>query len=225
VLKRHAALRTVGCVIDRRRLEMAGYALAAFAVVFLALRLTQHSSTSAGGGGGVAVSAPAGPPGPSPGRGASAPGAAGLLVVAVAGEVRRPGVYRLPAGSRGEAAVARAGGLTPRADLAAVNLAARVQDGQQVVVPRRGAAAAAAGGGGAGGGGAAAAGAAPGAPISLSSATVEQLDGLDGIGPTLAQRIVAYRSAHGGFRSIDELRQVDGIGDKRFLALKKSLQP
>jgi competence protein ComEA len=61
--------------------------------------------------------------------------------------------------------------------------------------------------------------------LSLSSATVEQLDTLDGIGPTLAARIVQYREAHGGFRSIDELRQVDGIGEKRFESLRKGLQP
>jgi competence protein ComEA len=70
-----------------------------------------------------------------------------------------------------------------------------------------------------------AAGSAPAAPVSLSSATVEQLDTLDGIGPTLAARIVQYRDAHGGFRSVDELRQVSGIGDKRFAALRKAVQP
>jgi competence protein ComEA len=92
-------------------------------------------------------------------------------------------------------------------------------------VPRRGAAPAAAAGGAGGGYAAAPSGAAPSQRISLSTATVQQLDSLDGIGPTLAQRIVAYRDAHGGFRSIDELRQVEGIGDKRFQALRKSLAP
>jgi competence protein ComEA len=65
----------------------------------------------------------------------------------------------------------------------------------------------------------------PARPVSLSTATVEQLDTLDGIGPTLAARIVQYRDAHGGFRSVDELRQVSGIGDKRFAALRKAVQP
>jgi competence protein ComEA len=91
-----------------------------------------------------------------------------------------------------------------------------------VVVPRRGAAAAGVGAGGVG----TAAGAGTGAgPVSLSSATVAQLDTLDGIGPTLAARIVQYRDAHGGFKSVDELRQVSGIGDKRFAALRKAVQP
>ena len=145
----------------------------------------------------------------------------------VAGEVARPGVYRVPAGARVNEAVQRAGGLTRRADQAGVNLVARVQDGQQVIVPRRGAAGAAVASAGSGGGGAGAGGGggSSGGPVSLSSATVAQLDGLDGIGPTLAQRIVDYRQAHGGFRSVDQLRDVSGIGDKRFEALRKAVTP
>jgi len=142
--------------------------------------------------------------------------------VQVAGEVARPGVYRVPAGARVNEAVQRAGGLTRRADQAGVNLVARVQDGQQVIVPRRGAAGAAVASAGSGGGGG---GGSSGGPVSLSSATVAQLDGLDGIGPTLAQRIVDYRQAHGGFRSVDQLRDVSGIGDKRFEALRKAVTP
>lgn len=144
----------------------------------------------------------------------------------VAGEVARPGVYRVPAGARVNEAVQRAGGLTRRADQAGVNLVAHVQDGQQVIVPRRGAAGAAVASAGSGGGGAGAGGGgSSGRPVSLSSATVAQLDGLDGIGPTLAQRIVDYRQAHGGFRSVDQLRDVSGIGDKRFEALRKAVTP
>src|SRR5256885_622373 len=79
--------------------------------------------------------------------------------------------------------------------------------------------------GGSRGGTAASPGSPPAQPISLSTATVEQLDTLDGIGPTLAARIVQYRDAHGGFKSVDELRQVSGIGDKRFAALRKAVQP
>jgi competence protein ComEA len=146
-------------------------------------------------------------------------------VVDVAGEVRRPGVYRLPPGSRADAAVRLAGGVGPHAERAAVNLAMPLHDGQQVVVPRKGAAPVAPTGAGAAGGTAASPGAAPAQPISLSTATVEQLDTLDGIGPTLAARIVQYRDAHGGFKSVDELRQVSGIGDKRFAALRKAVQP
>jgi competence protein ComEA len=139
------------------------------------------------------------------------------VYVHVAGAVRRPGLFRVPVGSRVAAALARAGGPGPKADLTLVNLAARVQDGQQVVVPVVGAALPE----GAGAGGTAAAGAKP----SLANATVEQLEELDGIGPTLAERIVEYRDAHGGFRSLGELRDVDGIGEKRFASLREALQP
>ena len=138
--------------------------------------------------------------------------------VHVAGAVRRPGLYRLPAGARVAVAVRRAGGPARGAQLAAVNLAARLQDGQQVVVPGTGTAA-----GGTGGGAAAAGGAT--AKVSLGSATAEQLEELEGIGPTLAEKIVDYRTKRGGFRSLDQLRQVDGIGEKRFEALKEGLTP
>jgi competence protein ComEA len=143
------------------------------------------------------------------------------VYVHVAGAVRRPGLFRVPAGSRVAAALARAGGPGPKADLTLVNLAARVQDGQQVVVPAAGAPPPAAGTEGVGSGGAALAGAKP----SLATATVEQLEELDGIGPTLAERIVEYRDSHGGFRSIGELRDVEGIGEKRFESLREALQP
>jgi competence protein ComEA len=116
--------------------------------------------------------------------------------------------------------VQRAGGPSRRAELAGVNLAAQLQDGQQVNVPRRGAQAAATAPPAAAG----AAGAAAG-PISLGSATAAQLDAVDGIGPTLAARIIEYRDAHGGFRSIDQLREVEGIGEKRFEALREAVQP
>jgi competence protein ComEA len=138
----------------------------------------------------------------------SATAAAGDLVH-VAGAVRRPGLVRVPQGARVAAAVRRAGGPTPRADLDALNLAARLEDGQQVVVPAAGP----------GGPGAAA------AKPSLGSATVEELDGIDGIGPTLAQRIVEHRAESGGFGSLQELSEVDGIGAKRLEALREALQP
>jgi competence protein ComEA len=197
---------------------MAGWAAAAVVAVLLAARLLGGAGAGDRAGPGVAI---------DPARGsapasAGAPGASSEVMVQVAGEVARPGVYRVPAGSRVTDAVERAGGLTRRADQAGVNLVARVQDGQQVVVPRRGAGAGVVG---AAASGAAGAGGPPSGPVSLSSATVAQLDTLDGIGPTLAQRIVEYRQAHGGFSSIDQLRQVDGIGEKRFAALKKAVTP
>jgi competence protein ComEA len=139
--------------------------------------------------------------------------------VHVAGRVRRPGLYRLAPSARVAEAIERAGGPARRADLAKVNLAARVEDGQQIVVPRVGAAPPAPSGANAG------AGATAGAKVSLAAATVEQLDGLDGIGPTLAKRIIEYRDEHGGFRSIGQLREVEGIGEKRFATLREAVAP
>lgn len=136
--------------------------------------------------------------------------------VHVAGAVRRPGVYRLADGARVHDAVRRAGGATATANVAGVNLAAPLQDGQQVVVPEW-----ATGGGVA----ATAAGGAGETPISLGSATAEQLEELDGIGPTLAARIVAERQARGGFASLDQLGEVDGIGEGRLEALRQALSP
>jgi competence protein ComEA len=141
-------------------------------------------------------------------------GQAGDLVVDVTGAVRRPGVYRMPAGSRVDDAVTRAGGATGRAELEAVNLAARLADGQQVVVPERLAA-----------GAAAAASTAEDGPISLGTATVEQLEEIDGIGPVTAGDIIGFRDEHGGLSSIDQLDQVPGIGPATMLALRKRLQP
>jgi competence protein ComEA len=148
------------------------------------------------------------------------------IYVHVAGAVRRPGLMRLPPGSRVAVALERAGGPSRRADLTAVNLAARLQDGQQIVVPAKGAAAGAgaAGPAGAAGGPLGAAGP-PGSKVHLSTATIEQLDGIDGIGPTLAQRIIEYRDVQGGLRSLAELAQVDGIGEKRLATLREALQP
>ena len=139
------------------------------------------------------------------------------VYVHVAGAVRHPGLYRLGENTRVGRAVRLAGGPTRRADLAATNLAARVEDGQQILVPVRGAAATPA---------AAATGTVtPAGPISLASATQAQLEELDGIGPTLATRILEYRDEHGGFRSIEELGEVDGIGEVRLAALREAVQP
>ena len=140
------------------------------------------------------------------------------VYVHVTGAVRHPGVYRLPGWARLDLAVKRAGGATKAADLEGVNLAAKVSDGQQVVVPRKGAAAAAATGSGATDPGT------PSAPISLNTATAEQLDQLDGVGPATAQKILAWRKQHGGFRSVDDLKQISGIGPKRFEALKDKVR-
>jgi competence protein ComEA len=135
------------------------------------------------------------------------------VVVHVAGEVHRPGVYRLPVGSRVTDAVRRAGGFAGGANQNAINLAARLSDGQQVVVPGPGTTAAASAADGQSG------------PVSLGSATVEQLDGVEGIGPVTAQKIIQFRDQHGGLSSVNQLDQVDGIGPSTMQTLRASLQP
>jgi competence protein ComEA len=143
-------------------------------------------------------------------------GSGGDVVVDVTGAVARPGVYRLPAGARVTDAVGRAGGATDGALLEAINLAARLADGQQVVVPKKGP----------GGAPLATAGAAAeDGPISLGAATAEQLDTIDGIGPVTAQKIVEYRDQRGGLASVDQLDQVSGIGPATMQSLRARLQP
>ena len=161
-------------------------------------------------------SSPAGPaPAVAAARAVTVAAGGRRAVVHVAGAVRRPGVYSLRPGARVQDAVRRAGGARRGANLDAVNLAARVADGQQVVVPSRAAVAAAAD----------PAGGSPSVPVSLGSATLEQLQTLDGVGPATAQKIVAYRTEHGGFRSVDDLANVPGIGPKKLAAIKPHVQP
>jgi competence protein ComEA len=142
----------------------------------------------------------------------------GRLTVHVAGAVRRPGVYRLRSGARVDDAVQRAGGAKRRADLGGLNLAAELEDGRQVLVPERaprgsaGAAAPVAG-----------AAAAPGQPLNINTATLEQLDTLSGIGPLTAQKILDFREERGGFGSIEELGEIPGIGDKRLASLREEV--
>ncbi|MFK0253419.1 helix-hairpin-helix domain-containing protein [Streptomyces sp. NPDC090445] len=159
--------------------------------------------------------APATEPAPAPGPAPGPPGGAesgSRIVVDVSGKVRDPGVRRLPAGSRVEDALAAAGGATPGTDTTGLNRARVLVDGEQVVVG--GPAPPAAGPGGPAAG-----------PLSLGTATVEQLDALPGVGPVLAQHIVDFRTARGGFRSVEELRQVNGIGERRFADLRKLVRP
>jgi competence protein ComEA len=147
-------------------------------------------------------------------------GGGGSVVVHVAGAVRNAGVYRLRAGARVNDALARAGGATPRADLSQVNLAAKVEDGRQVLVPRRVSAAAPTAPAGQTGSAGSAAPGQPAVPVNLNTATLEQLDTLPGVGPATAQKILDYREQHGGFGSVDELGEVPGIGDVRLAALR-----
>jgi competence protein ComEA len=145
------------------------------------------------------------------------------VVVDVTGAVRRPGVYRLAAGARVDDALRRAGGPTRHADLEPVNLAAPITDGEQIVVPRHGQAVPAAppvASAGAAGPGAAP----PATPVDLNTATADQLDTIDGIGPATAEKILAYRQQHGGFKSVEELLDVSGIGPKKLAAMRPFLR-
>jgi competence protein ComEA len=182
---------------------------AAAAVAILLVLVVRHL-----GGGGSA--APAVTPLPAPAR--VKPAAAKLLVIDVAGAVRRPGLYRLKSGSRIDDAIAAAGGATANAQLEAVNLAAPIADGEQVVVPGRGAAGVVAAS-------PPAAGSSPSAPLDLNTATLEQLEALPGVGPVTAQKILDYRQAHGAFHSVAELEGVPGIGPAHMAQLKGLVIP
>ena len=193
-------------LLQRRRLLLA--AAGSLALILLAGRFVLGAGTTT-----VA---------PLPSPPAETAGVTGLpaarVVVDVVGAVRRPGLYRLAHGSRIADAVTRAGGATSKADLAQINLAAPLADGEQVVVPRRGAGVASTGAGSAPAGG-------PSAPVQLSTATLEQLDSLPGVGPVTAQKILDYRQKHGAFQSVDELDAVPGIGPKRLEQLHELVVP
>jgi competence protein ComEA len=182
----------------------------AAAAVVLLLLVIRHL----GGGGGSAASAV------TPVQPVAKPKASvsKLLVVDVAGAVRRPGLYRLRAGSRIDDAITAAGGPNAKAQLGAVNLAAPVADGEQVVVPGSGAA-------GVGAAGPSAAGSSPTTPLDLNTATLEQLESLPGIGPVTAQKILDYRQQHGAFHSVDELQGVPGIGPAHMAQLQGLVIP
>ena len=209
--------------IDRPRLAL--YVALGLAVCLLGARyVLAHASGPAGASDAGSAQAPAA----RGGGGADGDGASvsvqsaggGRVTVHVAGAVRQPGVYVLPPGARVNDALRRAGGPRGRADLTAVNLAAKLEDGRQVLVPERAAATVPAGALSAAGGTAAAGSPnAPAAPVNLNTATLEQLDTLDGVGPGIAQRILDYRRQHGGFTRLEELGEVPGIGPKRLATL------
>jgi competence protein ComEA len=191
------------------RPQLAVYVVAARAAAWV---LTRYVGMPGGGSSRAAATSTA----PSGGTSVKVSGTVRSAVVDVSGAVRHPGVYELAPGARVQDAVRRAGGARASADLQAVNLAAKVADGVQIVVPRRGAATA--------GGGAAAAGAGGAStsagPVNLNTATEGQLEGLDGVGPATAQKILAFRQQHGGFSSVAQLDQISGIGPKKLAALR-----
>ena len=225
--------------ITRKQLYI--YIALAFVVVALGVRYVVAGRAQASGSPGQLIGAPspqasgatnggaAGQAGDGTSTSASggvAPGdpSAQPIVVYICGAVVQPGVYDLEAGARVADLLKRAGGASAKADLSAVNLAAKLSDGQQVVVPKRGAAGVVAASGSASGsagvGGSATGGSAPAAIVNLNTATLTELDALQGVGPATAQKIIDYRTANGPFKTIEELKNVSGIGDAKFAALK-----
>lgn len=198
---------------DISRPQLAVYVAAAIAIALVGARYLREQ------GGGSSAAAPATSAGVKVQRADGRP-----VVVDVAGAVHKPGVYRLPASARVDDAVREAGGPRRGAELTGLNLAAKVEDGRQYIVPEKAQAAPA--GDVAAGGDPAAPGAMPGPtqPVNLNTATAEQLDQLDGVGPETARKIVAYRRQKGGFRSVEELDQVPGIGPQRLAALRDLVQ-
>ncbi|MGW7536391.1 helix-hairpin-helix domain-containing protein [Amycolatopsis sp. NPDC054798] len=139
-----------------------------------------------------------------------APKASENLVISVVGHVRSPGLVTVPSGSRVADALRAAGGADPGVDLTALNLARKLTDGEQLAVGVPAAQAPA-------GSGAAA------SKIDLNSATAEQLDSLPGVGEVTARRIADWRTQHGGFSSVEQLRDVDGIGESKFEKLREQV--
>lgn len=201
---------------DFSRSQLLVYGAIAVAIVLVGVRWVRSADTAGRAGPPAVAAADPGAVGGDAQSFAIEDGEGGVIVH-VAGAVADPGVYRLPLGSRVTDAVERAGGPTAGAAIDAINLAAKLADGQQVVLPAR------ASGSGASAG-AAAATAADG-PISLGSATIEQLDTIEGIGPVTAQDILDYRDEHGGVASIEDLDQISGIGPATMEALRGGLQP
>lgn len=180
-------------------------------------------------GGGMAVGSDAGGVDAGPYEGLPLQEGGGELVVHVAGAVRRPGVYVLPAGARVVDAIRAAGGEEGDGAAWVLNLAARLLDGDRIYVPERqevaGQGAAGGGWGGPSPGSAGTAATGAGAPVrvDVNHASAEELDAVPGIGPTLAQRIVAYRRANGPFARVEDLTKVPGIGPKTLEAMKEWL--
>ncbi len=195
--------------------ELSRVQVAVYGAIAVALLLVGARAIRGEGAADSSFAAGAPSAGASTGGAFTISGQGGDLIIDVTGAVARPGVYRMPAGSRVNDAVQRAGGPTAKAEVEAVNLAARLADGQQVVVPERGP----------GGGIAVAGAAAEEGPISLGTATVEQLDTIDGIGPVTAEDIIEFRDRHGGLSSVDQLDQVSGIGPATMESLRARLQP
>jgi len=199
-------------VAELSRSQIAVYGALAIVLLLVGARAVRGEDASSADSSGSSSSFSSGG---GSGSGSFAVGSGGGdVVVDVTGAVQRPGVYRLPAGSRVTDAVDRAGGSLDGAAIDIVNLAARLADGQQIVIPEAVVA-----------GGATIGTPLPDAPVSLGTATVEQLDTIEGIGPVTAQDIIDFRDQHGGLASVEQLDQVSGIGPATMKALRSGLGP
>lgn len=187
-------------------LQLVLYAAIAAVLLLLVVRATSEAGTGDEQAG-LKLSE-----GPRKSAGGGNTAVTGDAVVHVAGAVEKPGVYRMAPGSRVADAIERAGGITSGADGDVINLAARIVDGQQVVVPETAPA------------GTAAAAEAEG-PVSLGSATAADLEEIDGIGPVTAANIIEFRDQQGGIASVEDLDQISGIGPATIDSLSGSLQP
>ena len=218
------------------RWRVAAGAVVVLLLVLAAVAVAVTAASSRSGASEVVTADPSalpldeGPSGVASGPAGQAASASGAVFVHVLGQVVVPGLYEVPAGSRLVDVVAAAGGFTPEADQGGVNLARTVTDGEQVRVPAVGEAPPAApapgtGGVAAGGGGAAAAGPAAGSVVHLGAATAAELETLPGVGPATSAAILTWRDEHGGFRSVDDLLEVPGIGEKTLEKLRPLVAP
>lgn len=208
---------TGAAAIEHRGVEMSRSQIAVYGAVAVALLLVGARALGESERDTAAASFDA-PSGGDSGSALAVEGEGGRdAVIDVTGAVRRPGVYRMPTGSRVTDAIERAGGADAGALLEQINQAARLADGQQVVVPERlpGTSDSALAGGTVSEDG----------PIGLGTASVEQLDTIEGIGPVTAGDIIEFRDQHGGLSSIEQLDEISGIGPATMEALRDRLQP
>ena len=218
------SLRRPRLDVSRRQvLAVGGAAVVALLVLALRLAVAQAGAepvpVSATPAGLVSRSVPSALASGGAAAGADPTGATAKVVVHIVGQVAHPGLVPLPAGARVADAIRAAGGALPTADLAGVNLARILVDAEQVVVPKPGEWVPSSSGGAPTGGGSGS-----GGLVNLNAATLSDLDGLPGIGPVLAQRILDWRTEHQRFSSIDELGEVPGIGPKLLAQLRSKVR-